>query len=211
METNNKKIIDTTAGIISAISSPLLCPVYAIIIAMTQTFLIYASPSARLSVIIASVAITLALPVILIFILYRVKIVKTPSLSERRDRTIPLIGASVCYAGMAFYLYSVHAPMWLIAFMLGAAATAVVTMVVNFKWKISGHATAMGGLCALTFFLTMRGFLLQHSDTLFIITILIAGIVMTARLILKCHSLLQIIAGFASGALIISLSQIISE
>lgn len=197
------------AEILSGFTSPLFCPTYAILTTLTLTFLSYAPAKAKLMVVLATVAITLAIPMTCIFILYQLKKVKTVSLNDRTDRTVPYIIATLCYIGLGFYLNTAHAPQWLLAFIGGAAAIALVNMAINLKWKISGHSAAMGGMCALIFFVTLRGYLPHPSHWPVIITVLIAGLVMTARLYLRCHTPAQIAAGFFTGATIISLSQIL--
>lgn len=197
------------AEILSGLTSPLLCPTYAILISLTLTFLSYAPAEAKLMVVLATVAITLAIPMTCIFILYQLKRVKTVSLSDRSDRTVPYIIAALCYIGLDIYLSTAHAPQWLLAFVGGSAAIALINMAVNLKWKISGHAAAMGGMCALVFFITLRGYLPHPSHLPVIITVLIAGLVMSARLYLRCHTPAQIAAGFFTGAAVISLSQIL--
>lgn len=199
------------AEILSGFTSPLLCPTYAILIALSLTFLSYAPAKAKLMVVLATVAITLAIPMTCIFILYQLKKVKSVSLNDRTDRTIPYILAALCYIGLGIYLNTAHAPQWLLAFIGGSAAIALINMVVNLKWKISGHSAAMGGMCALVFFITLRGYLPHPSHWPVIIMVLIAGLVMTARLHLRCHTPAQIAAGFFTGATVISLSQILFQ
>ena len=68
----------------------------------------------------------------------------------------------------------------------------------------------MGALTALSFFLCFRNYNAHNNEWLFVGMTLLAGAVMTSRLILKRHTLGQVIAGFANGALWVSLSQIIA-
>lgn len=154
---NPQKFIIQIAKIFSGLFSPIIAPTYATIIALTSTYLCYASPKARFTVMAVIFAFTCMVPFIAIFVLHRTGVIKDALLNERRDRTIPFIIATLTYFGVAIYLYNVHSPNWFPAFFLGSAATAIFTLVVNFWWKISGHATGLGGLTTFIFFLTLRG------------------------------------------------------
>ncbi|MDE6199596.1 MAG: hypothetical protein K2G06_07115, partial [Muribaculaceae bacterium] len=55
-------------------------------------------------------------------------------------------------------------------------------------------------LTALTFFLCFRNLTLHNNEWLFVAMVLIAGAVMTSRLILERHTLGQVTAGFFNGA-----------
>lgn len=194
------KIIRTIAGIISIISSPLIMPTYGMAISLWSTYLIFAPAATRWQVLMLTFAATTMLPVIVIFILSKVGVIKHPSLNDRNDRPYVYAAATMSYLGVSFYLSKINSPQWLSMFMLAAAITAVVTMIINFKWKISGHATSAGGLTALTFFLCFRNLTLHNNEWLFVAMVLIAGAVMTSRLILERHTLGQVTAGFFNGA-----------
>lgn len=194
------KIIRTIAGIISIISSPLIMPTYGMAISLWSTYLIFAPAATRWQVLMLTFAATTMLPVIVIFILSKVGVIKHPSLNDRNDRPYVYAAAAMSYLGVSFYLSKINSPQWLSMFMLAAAITAVVTMIINFKWKISGHATSAGGLTALTFFLCFRNLTLHNNEWLFVAMVLIAGAVMTSRLILERHTLGQVTAGFFNGA-----------
>lgn len=193
------KIVKTIAGIISIITSPLIIPTYGIAISLWCTYLSLAQASTRWGVLLFAFAITTMVPVIVIYILHRVGVVKHPSLNERTDRPFVYAAAVMAYLAMSYYLTCVHAPHWLLMFMLSAAFAALFTMVVNFKWKISGHATSIGGLVGLTFFLTLNSYTIHNNAWLFIATVIAAGAVMTSRLILERHTMGQVVAGFFSG------------
>ncbi|MDE6346022.1 MAG: phosphatase PAP2 family protein [Muribaculaceae bacterium] len=194
------KIIRSIAGIISIISSPLIMPTYGMAISLWSTYLIFAPAATRWQVLMLTFAATTMLPVIVIFILSKVGVIKHPSLNDRNDRPYVYAAAAMSYLGVSFYLSKINSPQWLSMFMLAAAITAVVTMIINFKWKISGHATSAGGLTALTFFLCFRNLTLHNNEWLFVAMVLIAGAVMTSRLILERHTLGQVTAGFFNGA-----------
>lgn len=83
--------------------------------------------------------------------------------------------------------------------MIGGFFTILVNLLVNFAWKISGHMAAMGGLCAVVFFLKINGLTAAPVTRLAITVVLLTGLVGTSRLGLNRHTPLQLLAGTANG------------
>lgn len=180
-------------------------------ISLWGTYLAFAPASTRWQVLMLTFTITTMLPVFVIFLLTKANVIKHPSLNERSDRPYVYAAAAMAYLGISFYLSKINSPHWLLMFMLAAAFAAVATMIVNFKWKISGHATSAGGLVALTFFLCFKNLTLHNNEWPFIITVLVAGATMTSRLILDRHTLGQVAAGFFNGVFWVSLMEMIGR
>lgn len=193
------------AKIVSAVFSPLLMATYGVVLAMTLSFLCLIPTATKLTVILETFLATASLPIIGIFILFKLKAISDPRLDNRKDRLWPYIIEIICMAGMGIYLYHIHAPGWLPLFFFGGAAAVVVLAVVNLWWKISGHATGMGGLCALIFYLMLSGNSIYPLQWEFLGAVLAAGVVCSARLILDRHTLAQVAAGFANGFLLVLL------
>ena len=172
---------------------------YGIILAMWLSYLCYSPMRAKLIVIAVTFVATCAIPVIAIFLLNRLGVVKNPRLNDRADRTVPYIICTICYLALAIYYHFVNAPIWLSMLMLGGAGALIVLSIVNRWWKISGHATGMGAIVAIMFFLMCSGNSPLNLQTEFIISVIVAGMVCSSRLILNCHTLLQVGAGFVNG------------
>lgn len=187
------------ARIFSVIFSPLLMATYGVALAMWLSFLCFLPLGSQLVVILETFLATVAIPVIAIFVLSKIGVIKDPFLNDRGDRTWPYIVETICFIGMGIYFYYVNAPAWLSLFMLGGAVALMVLTVVNHWWKISGHATGVGGLCAMIFYLMVSGNTVYNLQWEFAAAILIAGIVCTSRLILERHTLMQVGAGFLNG------------
>jgi len=193
------KTIYNIAKIISAIFSPLTMGTYGILLVMWLSYLCYSPLKAQAIVIAVTFVATCILPVIAIFCLNRTGIVKDPSLNDSQDRTLPYILTTLCYIGVGIYYHFVNAPIWLSLFMVGGALALIILTVVNRKWKISGHATGMGGLTAMLYFLMCSGNCPVNIQWVFIAGVIAAGLVCTSRLILERHTLLQVAAGFLNG------------
>ncbi|MDE5786844.1 MAG: hypothetical protein K2H98_09955, partial [Duncaniella sp.] len=94
--------------------------------------------------------------------------------------------------------------MWL--FIVGGAAAAVVSLVVNFWWKISAHAAGVAGVVALIVRIAVDN--LGVVDLFWWMTgsILVTGAVMTARVYMQRHTLWQVVAGAFNGFLCVYLA-----
>lgn len=195
------KFLTGAARVLSTIFTPLLMATYGVSLAMVLSFLCFIPTATKLTVILETFLATAAIPVIGIFLLSKLKVVKNPRLDDRTDRTWPYIIETACFIGTAVYLYSINAPAWLPLFLLGGAVALIVLTVVNRWWKISGHATGMGGLSALVFYLMISGNSIYNLQWEFVVAILLGGLVCTSRLLLERHTLGQVAAGFANGFL----------
>lgn len=189
------------ASIISALFSPLFIPTYGVLLSLFTTTLYYVGTSAKWHVILTTLATTAMIPLIAIFVLTKLGRVTDAGLNERRERTIPYLLTLACYLGCAGYLVTVHSPMWLTMFIVGGAVALIIAMVVNFWWKISAHAAGMGGLVALLIHIMARSLNVWEVQWIVMAAIIVAGAVMTSRLILRRHTLGQLAAGFAVGFL----------
>lgn len=156
-------------------------------------------------VLFSAVAITFVmtclLPASCIYALYRLGYTSDPGLNKRSDRTIPYFVSILCYLGCALFFSRSGAPIWLVNFFNGGAVAICVNMIVNFKWKISGHSVAVGGLVALFFRLSASHVAIYDMNIWISGVILLAGLVMTARIYLERHTLWQTLAGAANGFL----------
>lgn len=202
----NNSILERIATFVSTVMSPLMMPTYGIFLALWVSIMSLAPVGSRLFVLSVVFFLTFVLPVIFVSVLVRLKKVKHFNLDDQHDRKLPYIFAIVCYAVTALYLNSVHAPIWLIAFVIGGVLAAAIAFIVNFWWKISGHMTGISGIIALLFFIHTYGLEAFDLFWLIIATILLAGVVGTARLVLRQHTIAQEVVGFANGFFSVALA-----
>ncbi|WP_297059519.1 phosphatase PAP2 family protein [uncultured Duncaniella sp.] len=195
--------------ILSWIFSPLLVPTYAMVLASFLSVLV-ALPSRVLWTTVAiTFVLTCVIPVAGITGLYKSGVVKDFGLNARNERTIPYILVALCYAGCGYFLWRAGAPQWLTFFFAGGAAAVIVNIIVNLRWKISAHSAAMGGLVAMMFRLAASHQAVCDLNVWLSLTVLAAGLVMTARVYLQCHTLMQVFAGALNGFLCVWLCTMI--
>lgn len=189
------------ANIISWVLSPILIPTYATFIALWVTILSFLPVGVRVNVVLMIAAITAFLPALAIYLLYKFKVVSDPGLNNRKERYIPYGITCACYLLASWYLFRIHAPYWMAMFMVAGALAAFICVIVNFWWKISAHAAALGGLVGMLFRIMSDGIGIYPMWVLVSIGILMLGLLGTSRILLERHTFWQVIAGSAVGLL----------
>lgn len=195
-------ILEAMAEMISQMFSPFVMPTYAIFFALnlnfiaTQTLL-----STRVIVTLAILALTCIIPIISIAILHRLGRISDVGVNKQNERTVPYIVTIMGYLAGAIYLTNVNAPQWIAMFLIGAGLSAITSMLINLKWKISAHAAGMGGVLAMFFTIWINDYAQHDFFIATSIMILLTGLVGTSRLILNRHTLGQVLAGTLNGFL----------
>lgn len=200
------KILAGLARFVSSILTPLLMPTYGAIIVLWASVLCTNPTGHRVAVIMVMLGITCVLPMIGIGVLHHFGVISDKRLGKSSERHIPYAIALACYTAATFYLNHVHSPMWFTMFAAGGTVALFITALVNIKWKISAHLTGIGGVVALVYQLHSMNLGVFTMKWLLCAVILLAGVLGTARLILKCHTVMQAILGFVSGFTCVTLA-----
>lgn len=201
--------MDRFAKIMSTVFSPILVPTYGLLLAMTFSILTILPIATKLWVTVMTLVITGGIPFLGIAALYMTGRVSDPGLNNRGERTWPYVFTMVAYLLCSFYLYKANAPQWLWSFPIGGALAVVISLVVNFKWKISAHLAAMGGLVAMLFDIVRNGDAIPGIEWVITVAILLTGLLATSRIILGRHTPWQTIAGAANGFMCVTLTSLI--
>jgi len=187
------------AKVISIIFHPLLIPTYAMLLLInTNTHLTLVIPEKLRYIAVSLVFLTsFVLPLLIIFILLKVGKIKSLEMETRQERILPLLIVSVFFyltyhllkQGPYFMLFNI--------FMLGATLLVIISLFVNYFYKISIHMLALGGM-----FGTFAGFSITFNldlSFLLYLIVFVSGIVGFARLKLDAHVPSQVYTGFALG------------
>ncbi|MCI9172505.1 phosphatase PAP2 family protein [uncultured Duncaniella sp.] len=187
--------------ILSYIFSPLLVPTYGMILASFLSVLSVLSARVLCTTVAITFVITCVIPACGIMAMYKTGFLTDPGVNVRTERSLPYALTILCYVGCCFFLYRAGAPSWLTMFYAGGGAAALINAVVNLKWKISAHAAAMGGLVAMLFRIAAMHQSVVDLNIWISAVVVLAGAVMTARVYLQRHTLMQVLAGCANGFL----------
>jgi len=139
-------------------------------------------------------------PAVAIFLLWRLKFIESIFLRSQKERIAPYIIVMVFYWWL-WYLSKnfTDQPFELRIFFLGTFLTTPVALILNNFFKISMHAIGVGGAAG---FIMVLSFVKQADLTAAIaISVLIAGIVCTARFLASDHTNKEIYTGLLLGIL----------
>lgn len=200
------KFIAGLANIMSTALSPIMMPTYGVFLVLSTSVLCVLPYGTRVAVLLVCMGITCILPLIFLSVLRHFKLVKDLHVDIREQRFIPYLFTALCYLAAAYYLYYCHSPRWFTMFMVGSALTVFIMALINLKWKVSAHMAGIGGLIALVYQIHVQD--LNAIDLFWLLSfiIILAGGLGSARLILKRHDLLQVLAGVVVGFACVSLT-----
>lgn len=186
------------AHLISTIFQPLLMPTYGVMLLFVYTYFGVTYLHQFWLIITPVVLFSFVIPAILIFMLYKMGIISDLSLKVRRERIYPYMITLLSYSVMIWFYYRMRMPTWFFMIMVSSVAIMIVAIFITLKWKISAHMFGIGGLIGGAMSVS---YFVEHSNPYFMFMglFIIAGLVGTSRLILKRHTLAQVIAGFLLG------------
>ncbi|HNW56266.1 MAG TPA: hypothetical protein PLR88_00440 [Bacteroidales bacterium] len=199
MDNNETKgLLDKAAFIISVVFHPLLMPLYGMAMIFSGPTLMSYLPFQVKKLLFLIVLINnVLLPLSLMPFLKYKNVISSWSIENRHERIIPLLMTTLFYASTSFIIFKFPIPLFFKSFLLGAFFISLAVTLINFWWKISIHSVGAGALVALIFILSLR---LDSSLVWSLISaIIIAGLVMSARLRLNTHNPRQVWYGFMLG------------
>lgn len=187
------------AKLISVVLHPALVPSYLFSILFFLTRLIPYSEGQKVSLLGMIFLLTFALPVLLIFYAYRMKWVSSLSIDKREERFIPFALITVIYLVITyFFIDYVHIFGIIARIMFAGSLVLIMLTSVTLVHKISVHSAGVGGGIG-----TLLGiqYAYPHENLLYpaLFFVVLAGLVMSARLALEAHTPTELLSGFAVG------------
>jgi hypothetical protein len=145
---------------------------------------------------------TLVFPVFIIVGLKRLGFISSYSMESRTDRVLPFFFMATIYATCLYMLSPIlKLNMLLYSMILSMDLTVLTAAVISMRIKISAHLLSISGV--IGFLLASAAF--QRDGTLisaFVIILVLAGALASARLYLNKHTPIQILLGVLCGAII---------
>lgn len=145
--------------------------------------------------------VTFVLPVLMLSLLKTLGYLPNFAMPERQQRIIPFLLITVFYTAVTYVFYD-RAEVSLndnfLKFLIIINALVVVSTLATLFYKVSVHSLGIWGLIGILLPLNQ----ISDAGTLFfptIITILLAGIVMSSRLQLNVHKLSEVLGGAIIG------------
>lgn len=189
-----------TAQCISLIFSPFYLPVLAFVVLFFFSYLNYTSWAYSLTVILTVYLFTVLLPELGIFVYRRLNGWTRRELSRRERRIVPYILSIASYAILLGLMDYLRMPRFTLGIVAGALGIQIACALINPWVKVSTHAAASGGLAGA---LMAVSIMLQYNLTPWLcLSILLSGVVCTARLILRQHTLAELGIGVVTGFMV---------
>lgn len=189
------------AKVVSFVFHPIIMPLMCIVIGSQFDWYIKGSSSPQqLNLVYIIVALsTIVFPGINVLLLRWYGSLSSLESPLKKERLVPYMSSVFFYilgyyllrkGGIAQSLYSIF---------LGAGFTLVIMALISTRWKISAHSAGIFGVIG-----TVVGLFYVHDfENLFLLSmlIIIGGMVLSSRLILKVHTPAQVYAGALVGFL----------
>lgn len=196
-EVREEKSLIRTARVVSAVFTPFSIPFLAFLVLFFCTYLRMMPLTYKLLVLGVVYCFTIFLPTFTIFLFRKMNGYSLRDMLDRRKRYIPFLLTITSYAFGLAMMYRMRLPWYLINMLWAALVIMVICVVLNLKWKLSEH---MAGAGAVIGGITVFSSLFNYNPVWWLcILILIAGMLGSARIILRHHTLGEVLGGFVVG------------
>lgn len=140
---------------------------------------------------------TILLPTVLIHIYRRYQGWTLIELGKKERRMVPYIISILCYFTCYYLMNVFRIPHFMSRILVAALMIQIVCALINVWWKISTHTASIGGVAgALVAFSLLFSF---NPVWWLCLVFIVAGMVGSSRMILRQHTLSQVITGFLAG------------
>lgn len=187
------------ARIISMVFTPFMVPFVAFCLLFLFTYLRIMPWGYKITVLALVYCFTILLPMLGIYLFQKINGWGVRELGHREKRFIPYGLTILSYMACLLTMYRIHLPRYMSGIIVATLMCMVLCTAINTKWKVSTHMASSG---------LMVGGLLSYSlifqfnpvDWLCFF-ILLAGMLGSARIIVRQHSLNEVACGFLAGLL----------
>ena len=193
---NDKRLI-RIAKTLSVLFMPLYAPLWVIVGLFLFTYLSLLPWGYKIFLISTVYIFTIAIPTMGISLVRTVKKWTHLELSHREHRHMPYVLTLLSYSACLVLMTKINTAMFFRGVVMAALIAQVICVTVNAWWKVSTHMVGMGGLVgALNAFSILFGY---KPVWPFCMLLLLSGLLGTSRMILRQHSLSQVLVGFLIG------------
>ena len=187
------------ARIISMVFTPFMVSFVAFCLLFLFTYLRIMPWGYKITVLALVYCFTILLPMLGIYLFQKINGWGVRELGHREKRFIPYGLTILSYMACLLTMYRIHLPRYMSGIIVATLMCMVLCTAINTKWKVSTHMASSG---------LMVGGLLSYSlifqfnpvDWLCFF-ILLAGMLGSARIIVRQHSLNEVACGFLAGLL----------
>lgn len=191
------KLLIRIAKVISTFFMPLYTPMWVFIGLFLFTYLRLLPWGYKIFIISIVYVFTVFMPTVGITLFRLFKRWTHLELSHREHRHMPYVVALLSYAACLVIMTRINAAMFFRGVVMAALVSQIICVVINVWWKVSTHMVGIGGLVGA---LNAFSILLFYNPVWpFCVLLLLSGVLGTSRIILRQHSLAQVLVGFGIG------------
>ena len=194
--TRERQII-IIARVVSMVFTPFYLPILGLVALFFLSYLNLYQPGYKFLVLAVVYFFTILLPTFLIHLYRNYHGWSLIELGSKERRIVPYVISILCYFICLYIMEQMHIPFFMRSIVATALMIQIVCALINVWWKISTHTAGIGGVAGALFVFSevFRFNPLWWTCLVFII----AGILGTSRMILRQHTLPQVVAGFLVG------------
>lgn len=192
-----EKEIIFTAKMLSVVFTPFYLPIIGLLSLFIFSYLSLLPWTYKLFLLLMFYLFTVFVPTALIRFYRRYHGWTLIELGSRERRVIPYVISIFSYLVCYYIMAATHVPHFMGSILIAALVIQIACAIINLFIKISTHTAAIGGVAgALLAFSVIFSF---NPVWWLCIVLLLAGMVGTSRMILRQHSLRQVVLGFLAG------------
>ena len=199
----NERLLLRCARVLSAVFSPFYMTFVLFAVVLLHSFrrLLYVGfvPSVwgYLILLFMVASFTLIIPRVSIALLRRMMKQNRWVMSQRQNRGVPYVMAILSYLACAIMLYTLKVPPYLQGVIVSSLVVLMLCAVLNVWWKVSVHMAALGMVAAAT---GVFGVAMNFNPLWFLcLLFLVSGAVGSSRMLLRQHTLPQVLWGYVLG------------
>lgn len=191
-----KKII-LAARIMSMLFTPFYLPLVGLVALFLFSYMSLLPLAYKLPMLLMVYISTILMPSLLIHLYRKFQGWTSKELGRKERRVVPYLISILCYFGCFFLMEYRNTPRVISIILVAALVIQMVCALINVWWKISTHTAAIGGVAGG---LVVYSIAFSFNPIWWLaFVILLAGMVGTARMILRQHTLAQVVTGFLVG------------
>lgn len=185
------------AKIISLMFTPFYLPVIGIGLLFLFTYMNALPWEYKSAVLLLTFLFTVLLPTLLIRAYRKMQGWTRIQLGQKERRFVPYFISILCYFLCIEVMKIQHVAFFIHSIVFSAIIIQITCILINLFWKISTHMAAIGGVAGGV--IAFTHIFIYNPVWWLCVVFLLAGMLGTARMILRQHSLAQVVAGFAVG------------
>lgn len=185
------------ARLLSTVFRPVYYPTLGMVILFTMTYLSMLPWTVKLYLVAMVYVFTVALPMAGVYCYRRVRGWHRHELRHQEKRLIPYVINLLCYLCCMYLLTQLHLPRFVTGIIVVSLLVQICCILINMRWKISIHSAGSGAIIGA---LVAYSMLFKFNPVWWLcLAIFVSGLVMSSRMLLRQHTLAQVLCGTLVG------------